>query len=150
MRRILPIILLFLTACGGPNLASVELEPLLVQDGDLPTGVTAGQVIAGDVGATGTAYGYVQRVQRNLSPGGVVIVILYDNDEALNRDFAALLPGVTADGRPTTEVGTRAMERTNAIVFIRCHALASVRLQDYASALSYAKRLDKRLMAVVC
>ena len=36
----LALSMLFLAGCGAPALESIDLEPLLIQSGDLPAGVS--------------------------------------------------------------------------------------------------------------
>jgi hypothetical protein len=90
-----------------------------------------------------------------------VTVVLYDDDEALQRDFKAILPGLTADGTPSTEVGTQALTNhikipllgleAGHVLFVRCHALVHVQIaSEEFEAVNYAKRLDKRLEPLVC
>lgn len=153
-RRLFLILLLGLAACGGPDLARLDLAPILIQDGDLPTGMTAGQITDGSSGDTIGASGFVARTERAIAPDGSVTVLLYADDAALQRDFAAVLPGVTADGVPTDAVGTQARTRGNIVMFVRCHALVIIRFaisrQMTAQAMGYAKRLDARLQPLVC
>lgn len=154
MQRLVILVaaLALLTTCGG--LKNVNLEPALVQDGDLPAGMAAGQVSDGSAGSASGATGFVARIRRSIDPGGEVGVILYDDDAALQHDFKGILPGVTVDGSPSTEFGTSAMDVGNVVVFIRCHALVHIRLSagsdTHNAVVNYAKRLDKRLQSLVC
>jgi hypothetical protein len=155
MRRLLiPIILLALAACGGPDLRTLNLEDVLIQDGDLPAGMTAGQITDGSTGDTTSANGFVSRAERRIAPDGSVTVLVYEDGAALQRDFERVLPGVTADGMPNTDVGTRAVTRGNIVMFVRCHALVIIRFavsrQMLDQAMGYAKRLDSRLTPLVC
>jgi hypothetical protein len=52
-----------LAACGGPDLKNVNLEPVLVQDGDLLPGLTAGQVTDGRLA--------LARQRQDSSPGSL-------------------------------------------------------------------------------
>ncbi len=148
------LVVVLLAGCGGPNLKDLNLESILIQDGDLPASMIAGQITDGSGGDTIGASGFVKRVERAIEPDGVVTVLLYDDDTALQRDFKAVLPGVTADGLPSTEVGAQAMTRGNIVLFVRCHALVAVRMaitpQVAQQTLGYAKRLDQRLQPLVC
>lgn len=155
MRRLpIFIVLLALVACGGPNLRTLNLEDVLIQDGDLPAGMTAGQITDGSSGDTTSVSGFVSRTERRIAPDGSVTVLLYEDDGALQRDFERVLPGVTADGVASTDVGTKAMTRGNIVMFVRCHALVIVRFaisrQMLDQAMDYAKRLDSRLQPLVC
>jgi hypothetical protein len=151
---LLGLLAALLAGCGGPNLKTVNLEPALVQDGDLPPGMVAGQVTDGSMSGGAAASDFVNRIERDFTPVGHVLVILYDDDAPLQRDFKGILPGLTADGAPSTEVGTQAVTDYRGlghVLFVRCHALVHVMLSaSELATLNYAKRLDKRLEPLVC
>lgn len=150
-----------LVACGGitPSLASVELEPLLIQPGDLPSGIAPSQVSD----ALPTMFDGLpkaertidQRLQRGGQTAGGISVALYADPAAA---YAAIVG--TMGKHESVTVGERA-ERSLPfdllpgfdLAFVRCHALAYVRMTGDVSAeniLAYAKRLDARLAKAVC
>lgn len=155
MFRFLIIFFLLLTACGVPG-RSVDLEPLLVQQGDLPAGLTAGQVSDGSSGP-GKATDFTFRIKRDIEPGGgYVSVIRFDDETALMRNFKELLRGVTVDGHPIPDLGEMAQARGNILLFTRCKALVAIQLALPApgnleeKVVNYGKRLDKRLKDALC
>lgn len=137
---------LLLAACGAPS--QQTLESALIQDGDLPTGYTAGQITDG--AGLGYAEGFDLRVAREISPVGYVMVMLYRDKEAQAKGFDAALPGATIDGKLSTEVGEQAHILGGIIVFMRCSALVQMQVGNPEQAMSYAKRLDNRLQSMVC
>lgn len=161
MRRLLLLALFaFTAACGQP----ANLDPLLIQAGDLPGGMTAGQISDTmppifDKLPQPTRF-IRQEFVRGDQPGGAVSVLIYD--QAADRDAA--YASIVADmppGAALPNVGERATfgyiaVRTQIydLVFQRCKAVVHMRMS--APRLSadnleaYAKRLDSRLRPVVC
>lgn len=148
-------------------LEALDLEPLLVQPGDLPAGMSGAQVrdtapkmFDGMPGAQRTAY---QQFARGSEPAGGVAVFLYEADADRDQGYGFVLggmgPTVTVEGvgdhatatEPSKEVA--ALLNFSDLLFQRCHAVAHIRMTGTdaaASIAAYAKRLDKRLSAVVC
>lgn len=146
-------------------LADLDIEPLLVADGDLPSSFQPGQiedlVINDDMPKPEQAT--VRLLDFADGPGGYVAVYLYANEDDRNEAFDRV---VGSGGEDVSGIGERA--KVNApganipiatVSFIRCHAVVSVRLKvetklnlppDSRVAENYAKRLDKRLQPVVC
>lgn len=154
MRYIIMMLCFVLAACGAPSLSS--LEAVLIQDGDLPAGYTAGQVSDGS-SMPGSLSGFNLRVMRTIqSPPDMalfehyVVVALYSDTAAQARDFDQSLAGLTSDGRLSSDVGERARIGGNVIMFIRCAALVQMQLGMPAETLAYAKRLDERLSKIAC
>ncbi len=159
----------FLTACGGVPLAEVELEPLLTQPCDLPSGLAASQ-IRDEAPAMFTAVPEPQKAvhqqfERNGETQGGVTVLLYDTPEDVDEAYnlvaqgmpatRAYIPGVGAAAvGGNLKVNRRSVQFESVeLVFVRCHAVVHVRITgthrlDDASA--YAKRLDKQLQEKVC
>jgi hypothetical protein len=157
---VLVAVLAALVACGAPGLAETNLEPLLIQPGDLPTGLSAGQVrdrapaMFGDAPQPTKAIN--QKLQSSGSDAGSVTVLLYDDLADVSAAYAEVTQGFSGAAQSYEGLGEQA--KTDAIagvvgdfVFTRCHAVVHMRiiapLDDTAA---YAKRLDGRLKDVVC
>jgi hypothetical protein len=161
MRKRLFLLVFVLTACGTgvgtPKPEPLQLEPLLIQDGDLPAGYTAGIISDGSVGPASGTSGFVNRVMREIQAAGgtatsysYVAVALYTDKAVLDRDFGTVLPLVQTDGIAARDVGDRARVQGNIVLFTRCMALVQLQVGTPTEALAYAKRLDQRLQSKVC
>lgn len=153
-----------LVSCGAPNLARLDLEPLLIQPGDLPAGISAAQVRAElpqmFEGVPTPIKAIDQRFQDGVGNAGGVSVALYEGAADRDAAYDKLVKGMTSDAQAYTGVGERATSLTldmviqaTDVAFIRCHAVVYVRIvgsSDLTGAISYAKRLDERLKEVVC
>lgn len=171
---------LVLAACGGSPaptadaptaapavptaipLEQIDLEPLLVQSGDLPAGTTGAQVrdtapaMFKDIpAATNTAY---QQLATGAKQTGGVAVFLYADAAPRDAAYQAIATGMGSDTSAPT-IGERAALSAGGdilpfsdLLFQRCRAVAHIRMtgSDAAAIESYAKRLDKRLQAVAC
>lgn len=190
MRRIgLLVLLAFLAACGAQSstpstpvamplpteqptaipIESIELEPLLIQTGDLPAGVEGAQVrdtppaMFKDMPAATKAI-YQQFARGSKQIGGVA-VFLYTTPADQDQGYKLLVDGmgevnvvadigeqasITKEDPKATSLGISFWD----LLFRRCAAIAHIRLTgdgiDDATVIAYAKRLDKRLAAVTC
>lgn len=156
--------LFILAACGAPNLGAVDLESLLIQDGDLPAGINAAQVKDTPPGMfTGlprAVKAIDQRFQASGGNAGGVTVLLYDTTADRDTAYDSLVKGMGNGTKPYNGVGERATTLALSIVidsvdvaFVRCHAVAYIRMSDTKqvdNATAYAARLDSRLRQVVC
>ena len=162
---ILGILAALLASCGGTDLKTVNLEPTLIQDGDLPAGFTGAQVndILPPMFQTVPAptKALYQGFQRNGDVAGGVTVLLYDADADRDVTYVASVKGFGGDGRSQTDVGERASILAKDVqsfsfvdlVFVRCHAVAHIRFigtSKPGDATAYARRLDQRLTPLVC
>jgi hypothetical protein len=154
MRYLIMMLCFVLAACGAPSRSS--LEAVLIQDGDLPAGYTAGQISDGSV-MPGSLSGFDLRAMRTIEPPPdmsifehYVVVALYSDTAAQGRDFNESLAGLTADGKLSSDVGEQARIDGNVIMFLRCAALVQMQLGVPTEALVYAKRLDERLSKIAC
>jgi hypothetical protein len=148
-------------------LADLDLEPLLIQAGDLPAGLTGAQIrdtapemFSKVPKATKTLN--QQFAQADKQVGGVT-VLLYDSPADVSTAYdviwngmstgsSALDIGEKAGGFAKKQiVGTTQFEFSD-VLFRRCHAVVHIRMpvSDIAMSTAYAQRLDKRLSAVVC
>lgn len=146
---------ILLAACGPRQITRADLEAVLYQDGDTPAGWTAGQfrdTMTGSVGPAELVASRVLTPANGLFDDEVGVAIYADHAAALAA-FETLLPGLTDDGAPI-EVGDTGKERGNIVGFVRCRALAVIRLtsEDATTAeiATYARRLDERLRPMVC
>ncbi len=156
------------------SLADIDLEPLLIQSGDLPAGLTGAQVLDTPPPAYETLKVpkadklIFQRLQRNGQPAGYIVVTVYESTAARDDAYTR----VTDDVRKAAEHGGGKPQETNdagehAVIvkeapplsgaktmFVRCRAVADILmtgdLVDEAAVLAYARRLDKRLQQAVC
>lgn len=178
MMRVCFIVLsLFLVSCSALQpakptpvpLNQLDLEPLLVQSGDLPAGLTGAQVkdIAPEMFATFPKPTKVidQRFQRNNQTAGGVTVLLYETVPEREQAYGALMTGLGKDAKPLEGTGEQGSAttldvtvatihlQTVALGFRRCTALVYITLAGTATLSdgdAYAKRLDKRLTPLVC
>lgn len=148
-------------------LTALDLEPLLIQPGDLPAGVVGSQVkdkappVFKDVPPPMKAIDQRFGLADGAIIGGVT-VLLYDSPADLEKAYAVVVKGMGSSAYPSTEVGDKTRiggltvrtQRIAEVTFVRCHALVSVSLsatpQPDDDTLTYAKRLDKRLTPLVC
>lgn len=177
---ILAIMAALLVSCGGDPpivpafappataqptavaLKDIDLEPLLVQAGDLPSGMSAAQVK--DTAPLGmkeypiATKAIDQRFQRGNKTVGGVVVLLYEQQADLNQ-AAALAIKLDKYSEVLSDVGTQAklFLGTDAfpvrgVTFVRCRAVVDVTMSevDTSEVTAYAKRLDKRLQSVIC
>lgn len=150
------------TAVGAVALKDIDLEPFLIQPGDLPSGMEAAQVKntapAGMKDYPAATNAIDQRFQRNGKTAGGVVVLLYEQQADLDKATAqALAPNKYSE--PTTDVGEKGklflgtdLLPLRSVTFVRCHAIVDVTMSDVDTTeiAAYAKRLDKRLQAAVC
>lgn len=162
---ILALVAVMLASCGGTNLKTVNLEPVLIQEGDLPAGFTGAQVKDTlppmfEHAAPPTKALY-QGFQRAGNGAGGVSVLLYESDTDRDATYADSVKGMGDGTQPQTDVGERATILSSDsystlladLVFVRCHAVVFVRFigtKQPSDAAAYAKRLDQRLQPLVC
>ena len=168
MPRVLTVILvaLLLAACGGPNLTGVDLEPLLIQSGDLPAGTGGGQVRDGApqmfAQAPAPTKAIYQQLARGSDQAGGVTVLLYAQPADREAAYTTTLDGM-GDTYPVDGIGEQAVMSQpidllglhgSDLLFRRCAAVVHVRFIDPNSPTdtlkAYGQRLDKRLQGVVC
>ena len=164
--RLLVCVLILLTAaCGGPpRPVDVDLEPLLIQSGDLPAGLAAEQVrdswqvdLEGLPAATQTAY---RAFAREGIPAGDVIVWRYTSPADAAQAYGVIAASMQGRAVPAGAIGERAEMKVGAapgfavssIVFARCNTVTSIvmYISDLEAVQTYATRLDTRLQAAVC
>jgi hypothetical protein len=146
-------------------LADIDLEPLLIHEGDLPAGFSGAQIWKRGRNKTDKLYAAVnsiyQQFDYNGKNGGGVAVYLFEGSEDLGDAFAALER--LADTAPPVEsLGDQSFGNTidmsligkaAYVTFVRCQALVEINFEGTSSlvdAVGYALRLDRRLAEVVC
>lgn len=161
--------LVVLVACGAVPLSEIQLEPLLVQPGDLPAGFSGAQVksVAPEMfkNFPSPQRAIDQRFEHEGETGGGVVVLLYEQQADRDRAYAMLVDGISDDAQPVADLGEQSIAhgmeleaagmniKSTDLGFVRCQAIVHVRLTDtsnVAEAAEYAKRLDKRLSPLVC
>ena len=151
-------------------LANIDLEPILVVDGDLPTRFIGGQIKS----SVPTEFPKIpvpdQVIRRELQIGEIVTsgveIFLYEDTGNLEEAYNIVTEVVSTSRAlsPLDTVGAKAMffedRNTNlalilrGVIFVRCHALVTILLADTSAnadvATAYAQRLDKRLLPLIC
>jgi len=161
-------ILLLLAACsGGVEITYDELDPILVQEGDLYPGVTAGDVVEmnasifGDLNLPESQKARFQFFESDEEFRGGVAVFLYDSKKDVREAYDLLRYAMGDDALRPSDLGEGAAllvvsegdSNYVEVVFIRCNAVVDIRLTEveHPEALeTHAKNLDARLQALLC
>lgn len=166
-RWVIVFMLLVASSCGRRTLSDVDLEPLLIRPGDLPSELTPGavRIIEPDPEVLYHDQALEQEiVTRNGELAGSVHVYLFrskaDRDSAY--DLFSLVEsqeGIEPFSVPRIGDSTSAryIDGGFKIVFVRCYAVATIWLKtvgDYtleaSDIVQYAQQLDQRLASEVC
>lgn len=140
-------------------LSAVDLEPLLIQSGDLPSGLGAAQVSDTPPKMFASLPKAIraidQRIQRAGATAGGITVLLYDDPTPGYQALIATMGATDAVAVGEQSRITRASDLLPGfdVALVRCHAVVYVRMTGDVSAenvLAYAKRLDARLSNAVC
>ena len=146
-------------------LDELDLEPLLIQGNDLPSGYTASHVkeIGSDSYKWISNHGIAnisQSFAHNGEDSGGVTVFLYTNTEDSKTAYLEQLESLGSETKSAVDVGDE-----NAYVHIsilgdvvelsfrRCLAVVDIKMfdnDDPDDVIAYAKRLDKRIEPIVC
>jgi hypothetical protein len=138
------------------SLDDLDLEPLLIQSGDLPSGFSGAQVLQDAPGMfrdiPPTENVIYQRFQKNGETIGGVTVFLYGDDETRGAAYDLVVDGFADPVEEISNVGEIADGSLFDLAFIRCNALVHVRMVGAGldEVAAYATRLDSRLTDVVC
>lgn len=157
------------------SLSELNLAPILVQENELPSGVTKGQIEK----VTNKQFEFLidkginninlQFLENDELMGGVT-VFLYDKTDKVTNSYSRILSDndtychsvdTTCDFGSNIEVGESSSYNTwqfdkyqgEELVFTRCFAVVDIRFgdtKDYNSLKSYAEKLDKRLSDLIC
>jgi hypothetical protein len=180
MKRIIFVFCLFflLAACStAPSgnavptptfipLADLDLRPVLVLPGDLPTGYTAAQfsttlpaIYSKLILPDKTFY---QQFTSNNQPAGGIAVMLYDSPILQVPAYDLVADMLYNKENPVPGLGTKALSsqielaigpNISEVVFIECRSLVHIRINgilDSNQAITYARRLDERIKKLVC
>lgn len=147
-------------------LVDIDLEPLLLEDGDLPEHLDDDFVDRNPEDYTGlpAADSIIEQSFYDLEadmPGGAVTVRLYENAVQAGQAYSAYTPkmdGLLGTGVSNPEdLGERAKMEDDGgallrLAFLRCQAfvLVAMRTNREFDIVNYAQRLDERLTKVVC
>ena len=159
-----------LVACQNPTpeptsipLDQIDLAPIIFQKGDLPPGFEPAQVRAmtGSLtdGVPTPVNFYSLSLENNGENGGVVDILLYDNEDTTIKAYIAAannMPGAMTKA----EVGDSGTLATSfmfidavSLTFRRCNTVVTFQFQGTTSkdaALSYAIRIDERIQESIC
>lgn len=153
-------------------LSELDLEPLLIQAGDLPAGLSGAQVrddppMAFKDVPSGDNMIW-QQFQRGQDPAGYVAVFVYEDAAQVDQAYEAMKDMlVNGHAEESQDVGDRLhtdwyssmfSESMGGIdsahgVFTHCHAAVFIQFHDttdVAAVSAYAKRLDARLEPLIC
>lgn len=152
-------------------LVDIDLESILIQEGDLPAGYSGAQVRSAEGRRSDPELDkavnsiFQQFSLEDESAGGVSVYLfetLADRDDAYNAIFAGL-----EEAEIINQVGENAIKWSvyvplvgglgaiegSMVVFVRCNSLVTVEMKralDISGAISYAQRLDQRLQDDIC
>lgn len=155
-----------------------DIEPLLIQSGDLPSGYEPGQVfdqapeMFSNLPAPDLAID--QRFQKNGETKGGVTILIYEEQWKIDSTYGILQKGLDSnnDSEATKsvsheikDIGEKAFYSylhaeilssvmdSQDLIFTRCTAVIYIRITDSMEEreiVAYAKRLDQRLKDLVC
>ena len=148
----------------------INLEEMLLKEGDLPTEFVGGQITSKPPLPFKGVPKPQQIVQRGFRAGAYasdgIVIALYQSPSDLEAAYNAVTQAVSKEKdrsvNPLSDVGEHGVIvehdtvgiNSVQVVFMRCHALAYIDLfstsasTDVAS--TYAQRIDKRLNSLVC
>lgn len=152
-------------------LSDIDLESILIQEGDLPAGYSGAQVRSAEGRRSDTELNkavnsiFQQFSLQGESAGGVSVYLfesLADRDEAYNAILTGLdeTEGISQVGENAVKwsayvplVGGLGTIEGSMVVFVRCESLVTVEMRravDVTGAISYSQRLDQRLQNDIC
>ena len=151
------------TLAPPATLSELKLEPILIQPGDLPSGVSGAQVrdtapatFDAVPDAENTIY---QQFEKNGDTIGGVTVFLYEDALMVENAYSAVFSGMDTISETISKLGDKAsishltVGPGHDLVFTRCSFVVHIRMTTNNPAveiISYAKRLDRRLREAVC
>lgn len=146
------------------SIADIDLEPLLLQDGDLPPHLvpdfvsrelTSQWMTLEDLQADNFINQEFYNTDRK-SSGGAVIIYLYENIKEADRAYEQIAPAIDWFPTEVDDVGEKAKMQHDTpqhhLIFKRCGAFVYIWMIDVREydIVTYAQRLDGRLSAVIC
>ena len=150
-------------------LSEIQLEEIVIKDGDLPAGYSGAQIrdiapaMFDDVPKAQNTY-YQQFAKDGDTKGGVTI-FLFESQEDNEIAYNQIYDGLSDEAKELDEIGDKgyvyytsmdvlgSTMQFGDLLFKRCNAVVHVRMTDVSSEdslLAYAKRLDGRLIEIVC
>lgn len=159
------------------SLSDVDLASIVLQPGDLSSNYSAGKAEDSEPGAfkklPKTKYVVHQPIKKNKEIIGGTTIFYYAEDWETNLAYEAMLEGLGEPGRPGSNIqhvvgiGERAVLAIfnmafsvndvtvrslifREFIFVRCHAVINIRLDDPNTILSYAQKLDQRILDSLC
>lgn len=160
---VLTIILLSACAPTKVPLSEIDLEPLLILQGDLPPGVSASQVRSSPPamfdGIPDPTHQIYQAFEKKGKQLGGVAVLLYEDLRLAEEAYTFVLAGIGEDDE--AGIGDRSASITIPLIgtteivtdllWLRCNSVVHVRIaSDAIGATAYGERLNRRLESVVC
>jgi hypothetical protein len=145
------------------QIRKLDLEPLLIQDGDLPPYLVP-DFVSKELSSQWstledlTADNFINQDFYNTerkSSGGAVIIYLYEDAKEADRAYEQIAPAIDWFPEPA-DVGEKGEMQYDTpqrhLIFKRCHAFVYVWMSDVREydIVTYTQRLDERLSAVVC
>jgi hypothetical protein len=141
-------------------LSDLDLEEILIKRGDLPMGYVGGQVQDSLPGMFDDIPQPVNQIfqqidlTNNSGSGGEVAVFVYNSSPDSIKAYDTILSemGGAAQERDIEKLGEKAHMSGWNLLFLRCNAIVHFRIVgiNYDQYISYAQRLDERLMPLVC
>jgi len=145
-------------------LSEIDLEGMLIMDGDLPAGYSGAQIRATapkiiGINLPDSQYQIYQELAKDGQMAGGISVYLYESTENIENAYVSILDGFS-DPIDLKDIGEKAAYHNTfvisraGLVFIRCNAVVEIDMRDLGFSddplFGYAKRLDKRLTEIVC
>lgn len=144
--------------------SSLNLESILIVEGDLPAGYSGGRYLT-DPGVKPTNkkppdYFIGRTLERNNHTSGVTGIIVYDDSATVKDLYQVSVQNALGKDYSKIDVGDMGVINsqhgpldTVVIVFVRCNAVAVIQLvgtSDITALKTYATRLDHRIQPFVC
>jgi len=153
------------------SLPDIDLSSIVLQPGDLPQGYSGTKTMDRAPEAfkklPKTKKVIDQRIKKGKEIVGGATIFLYEKGEEVERAYSAILEGF---GKPRNDAVARSNFQTISnigeratvgkfeiiighylksyhLVFIRCHAVVSILLDDLSTIFSYAQKLDQRILS---
>ena len=144
--------------------SALNLEEILVKEGDLPAGFEPAQIRTRPSDLSKSApepdYLITQTFSHNNSFGGILDVLVYEDEENVSTAYESIVSNVphgsdpkdVAFGSYGQSSWTMGFVTASTVVFVRCNSVVMIQIDtiDEGSVLSYAERLDERLIEYVC
>lgn len=149
-------------------LSEMNLEEILLEDGDLPIGFAGTQIGYTTTDITkhvpSADYFVKQEFSYNNSMGGGVEVLLYEDMGKTTNAYQSILDNMIMSNAEDAGIGEKSVASSYAelailnieiadLAFIHCHAVVHIQFIGSANKddiVAYGQRLDRRLQPLVC